>query len=115
MNVRVFTARASSNKERVQKVIEKWCRRHIGVILPVTCRKDYDMIAFWDDKAIPVEENTGVNIVKDLKTQISNLEREIGQLTLSLHEKSRETAKLTLLVEGKGKTAKRKVNHKPGN
>lgn len=42
-----------------RRVIEKWCLKHFGVILPVTCCKDFGMIELWDDRAVQVKPNTG--------------------------------------------------------
>lgn len=39
--------------------IRKWCKQHIGEILPVTCIKDFAMYQLWDDRAVQVEPNTG--------------------------------------------------------
>lgn len=66
-NVRIFTARVTPGitepnwtpPEQQVKVIQDWCLQHIGVILPVTCMKDYYMLELWDDCAVAVEENTG--------------------------------------------------------
>lgn len=40
-------------------LIEKWCLKHIGFMIPVTCCKDYGMITLWDDRAVRVVINTG--------------------------------------------------------
>ncbi len=40
-------------------MIEEWCIKHIGQKLPVTCSKDFGMMALYDDRAIRVETNTG--------------------------------------------------------
>lgn len=61
--VRIFTARVCKADGRdvsvVRAAIEDWCQRHIGVVLPVTNEKDYEMIDLWDDRAVQVEPNTG--------------------------------------------------------
>lgn len=44
-------------------VIEKWCAKHIGVILPVTCCKDMSMIELWDDRCVQVAPNTGESVI----------------------------------------------------
>jgi hypothetical protein len=61
-DVRIFTARVSaSGTDRVEQVrlIEEWCQKHIGKVLPITNVKDFGMIELWDDRAIQVEMNTG--------------------------------------------------------
>ena len=59
--VKIFTARVSGEDAiAARHAIEKWCERHIGVVLRVTNEKDYAMIALYDDRAVQVEENTGI-------------------------------------------------------
>lgn len=61
-DVRIFTARVSSSgSDRVEQVrlIEEWCQKHIGKVLPITNVKDFGMIELWDDRAVQVEMNTG--------------------------------------------------------
>lgn len=58
--VRIFTARASLPAQI--EPVERWCRKHIGVVLPVTCMKDSGMIELWDDRAIQVIPNTGERV-----------------------------------------------------
>lgn len=73
--VRIMTARVSNcpytgmeasgmipepmSKSECRKVIEAWCEKHVGEVLPVTCKKDFAMIELWDDRAIQVIPNTG--------------------------------------------------------
>ena len=64
-SVRIFTARVSSTvplHRRLDQVtsIGRWCKKHIGVELPVTAEKDNTMVELWDDRAVRVELNTGV-------------------------------------------------------
>ena len=74
-DVRIFTARvdggevalamgdkngeAHRNVEAVRHHIEQWCLKHVGQVLPVTNKKDYGMVALWDDRCVQVEPNTG--------------------------------------------------------
>lgn len=58
--VKIFTARICRNADNVRAVIETWCEKHIGQKLEVTNVKDYRMIELWDDRAVQVEENTGI-------------------------------------------------------
>lgn len=39
--------------------IRDWCRKHLGVVLPVTNIKDYSMVDLYDDRAWRVRANTG--------------------------------------------------------
>jgi len=65
--VRIFTARVSHDGTTARcheaavarSAIEGWCKEHLGVVLPVTCMKDYAMLELWDDRAVQVRMNTG--------------------------------------------------------
>lgn len=66
-DVRICTARVGGRQDSLEimaqeKIIEAWCRKHFGMVLPITCSKDYDMIELWDDRAIQVVKNTGVRV-----------------------------------------------------
>ncbi len=56
--VKIFTARVCESR-RCVPAIERFCMQHFGQILEVTCIKDLDCKAIYDDKAISVEHNTG--------------------------------------------------------
>ena len=58
-NVKIFTARMCRNKNGVERVIKRWCKKHIGQELEVTNVKDFGMVELWDDRAIQVKRNTG--------------------------------------------------------
>lgn len=61
--VRIMTARANVilgwDSNRARKAISDWCLKHIGVVLRVTCEKDFEMICLYDDRAVAVEPDTG--------------------------------------------------------
>ena len=69
--IRIFTARVYCGEsgepagdryrdaQLARRAIEKWSLKHVGVILPVTCCKDFSMISFWDDRCVQVKPNTG--------------------------------------------------------
>jgi hypothetical protein len=58
--VKIFTARvAHDENDEHRRAIEKWCEKHIGQKLEVTCIKDFGMKELWDDRAIRVQKNTG--------------------------------------------------------
>lgn len=72
ITVKVFTARVgpvdlskvgADYPAIALKAIEDWCLEHIGVVLPVTHMKDFSMWQLWDDRAVQVEPNTGVQFV----------------------------------------------------
>lgn len=74
-DVRIFTARVDGGEvaiaagdqlgekfrdvAAVRAVIEQWCLKHIGQIIPVTNKKDYGMVELWDDRCVRVIPNTG--------------------------------------------------------
>ena len=57
--VKIFTARVAYRNEEQRELIKKWCLKHIGQELEVTCMKDQGMRELWDDRAVSVEKNTG--------------------------------------------------------
>jgi hypothetical protein len=60
--VRIMTARVAGDDRianEARRRIQEWCKRHLGVVLPVTNEKDPAMIELWDDRARQVERNTG--------------------------------------------------------
>lgn len=63
LDVRIFTARVSTidlgERAAVEAAINHWCAEHLGALLPITCVKDYGMIALYDDRAVSVVQNTG--------------------------------------------------------
>lgn len=62
-DVRIYTARVGHDNEarnnQAADVIIQWCREHLGCVLPITCKKDFEMIELWDDRCVQVEPNTG--------------------------------------------------------
>lgn len=69
-DVRIFTARVSPESctrnnltlAQVRDGIWKWCDKHLGRRLPITCEKDLAMEALWDDRATQVVENLGLAV-----------------------------------------------------
>lgn len=61
--VKIFTARASdadpTARLQVIEAIDQWCLEVFGQTLPITCVKDYGMVALYDDRAIQIIKNTG--------------------------------------------------------
>ncbi len=47
---------------RQEKLIQDYCEEHLGQRLRVTCKKDYGMWRFYDDRAIQIVENTGMTL-----------------------------------------------------
>jgi hypothetical protein len=57
VEVRILTARAGETRNI--QYVEKWCQTHLGKILMVTDKKDYDMARLFDDRAVQVDRNMG--------------------------------------------------------
>lgn len=84
--VRVVTARAFTDGtpelDELARVsvatVKAWCLQHLGVVLPVTCQKDYGMLELWDDRARQVEKNTGVAVAEYALAQM-RLARDLAR------------------------------------
>jgi hypothetical protein len=63
VEVRIFTARVQEGPRAIT-AIELWCKVHLGEVLPVTDRKDFNMVYCVDDRAVSVEKNTGKFLVQ---------------------------------------------------
>ena len=92
-DVRIFTARVDGGETalsmgieegnhfkdviRVRQIIEAWCLKHIGQILPITNVKDFGMITLYDDRCVQVELNTGklVGATEDIEISVEDLKR----------------------------------------
>lgn len=71
--VRIFTARVCDNPHLPEaagiahRAIQLWLVKHGLIIeggpLPITNVKDYEMLELWDDRAVQVEQNTGLAYV----------------------------------------------------
>lgn len=61
VEIRIFTARVSREDEREEATrhIQDWTEKHLGVRLEVTNKKDFGMIAAYDDRAIAIAPNSG--------------------------------------------------------
>lgn len=60
-DVRLFTARSADTPEK-KSYIESWMKQHLGTVLPITNTKDGGMIEHWDDKAVRVQQDTGIPV-----------------------------------------------------
>ena len=66
IEVRIFTAR------RPHPAIRRWSKEHLGKILRITNKKDPEMIAFFDDRAVGVKRNTGELFSEENEAQALN-------------------------------------------
>lgn len=65
VTVKIFTARVCSTQpkeelEIARKTIVEWTKQHIGKELEATAEKDWNMIEYYDDRAVRVNYNTGL-------------------------------------------------------
>lgn len=62
--VKIMTARAYPVEGHVKAIraIRAWCKEHIGRELPITYKKDMEMIELWDDRCVQVKTNTGERV-----------------------------------------------------
>ncbi len=59
--VKVFTARVADDPDgRQMKLIQDWCLKHVGRVLPVTNEKDPGMTELRDDLAVPLAKAISV-------------------------------------------------------
>ena len=63
-DVRIFTAR------KPHPAIRKWCKQHLGKVLPITNTKDSGMIALYDDRAVGVRRNKGTPFSEENEKQV---------------------------------------------
>lgn len=81
--VRIFTARVwsdgtperSAEAKRAGEIVANWCFEHIGMVLPITCVKDFGMIELWDDRAVRVPANTGERCCSNYPSQRELIDR----------------------------------------
>ncbi len=68
--VKILTARANptnrtpEDAQQAVDAITKWCIKHTGHALEVTCSKDLCMAELWDDRCVTVQKNTGRILTK---------------------------------------------------
>lgn len=74
--VRIFTARASREDPEELEIIQTWCQKHVGKVLPIQNWKCFKCIAIWDDLAITVEPNTGWRLTCGVGDKIDPLDKE---------------------------------------
>jgi hypothetical protein len=63
--VKIFTARASIPE--YVPIVEEWLKKYDLQDCIVTCRKEFDGVEFWDDRAVTVEFNTGKILTSGIK------------------------------------------------
>ena len=78
VEVRIFTARVAPHPDRdidkITMIIRDWCDKHLGRRLPVTCSKDPDCAAIYDDIAFRVLRNGGAPVIARLSRIVGAME-----------------------------------------
>jgi hypothetical protein len=69
VKVKIFSARACEPHNI--SLIQDWTERHGLGRLEVTNQKDYDLIRFYDDRAIQIVPNKGRSIASALQLQVN--------------------------------------------
>ncbi len=63
-DIRIFTARIADRSvgREAKAVVEAWCLKHVGQVLPVTNVKDMGMGELWDARAVQGRTTTGERV-----------------------------------------------------
>jgi hypothetical protein len=79
-------------------LIAEWCLKVFGQILPVTATKDWQMVAFYDDRCVQMVTNTGESLQEQVATLTQELERlkAYEHLAIKYHD---QNAMLTEALE----------------
>jgi hypothetical protein len=67
--------RHGATHKEVYDAIVAWCKEHLGVELPVTCTKDYQMVELWDDRCVQVLFNSGIPVNEPALQALARVER----------------------------------------
>ena len=54
-----YSSHQQRDVERMEKILQDWCVKHLGVALECTNEKDGNMEVLWDDRAVQVIAGTG--------------------------------------------------------
>lgn len=78
-DIRILTARVGNDFGdseailRIQLRIQRWCKEHLGKILPIACSKDYHMCMLLDDRSVQVIPNKGILVREELRRAVAAL------------------------------------------
>ena len=86
IQVCIFTARMSKvslernnlTRAQMESVVQQWCKKHIGYVLPCKTEKDCYMLAFLDDSAVQISKNKGTSLAENGFDIIDKPLEEIG-------------------------------------
>ena len=74
-DIRILTARVGNDfgDGLAILLIQRWCKEHLGKILPITCSKDYHMYMLLDDRSVQVIPNKGILVREELRRAVAAL------------------------------------------
>ena len=97
-HIKIFTARAYSHGmfqdgKHIDAIgpIEKWCEKHLGQILEVTCQKAPGCVEIWDDRAFHALSNQGLLIPASPLDRVSHQQHAV--YTQTTFSESRDKTK----------------------
>lgn len=70
-------------------IIQRWSEEHLGVVLPITCTKDFKMWKLYDDRCVQVAPNRGElveDMVRDLRLHLREIDEGDVQVRRDLLE-----------------------------
>ena len=76
-DIRILTARVANDFGDGEAIllIQRWCKEHLGKMLPITCSKDYHMYMLLDDRSVQVIPNKGILVREELRRAVAALQR----------------------------------------
>lgn len=110
----IFTARAATPSNVPH--VKAWLKKHGLGDLEVTNRKDPEMKAFWDDRAVSVMPNTGIKsavVKQDKKTGKWQLWTADGKRVLGTHDKPEDAYKQEYAIQKSQERRQKQAAAKP--
>lgn len=99
MNEISHTSKQPRDLQRMERLLQEWCLKHIGSILPCTASKDRRMEVLWDDRAVRVVKNTGGSCCHQYEARISARDETIRLLEAENVELQKDAQRLDFMVE----------------
>lgn len=112
--VKIFTARVcakSAKKNGVEQdvikdTIWKWCDENLGFRPDITCEKDFNMVACYDDRATQVISNTGIFLEELASSMVESVRTVYLELLKSEKEMSGSATERKHIAEAKAELAR---------
>ena len=86
-DIRILTARVAPGgppdaRGKALKAIARWCKTHLGQEIPITWKKNREMIELWDDRAVQLVPNTGGKLRANRRTALEKAATDRGSPAL---------------------------------